>query len=96
MTEKTAEVRLSYEIVSVQRADTPPGAEGSNWHRYVISYEGDDNIQGCRRGNLDVVTGAVEELVAQLNTRHRGKLGRVHLVPTPKRGPANNDKLARK
>jgi len=95
MTEKTSEVRLSYECVSVQRAETPSGAEGSNWHRYVISYKGNNNIQGCRQGNLDVVTGAVEEIVAQLNGRQRGKQGRVHLVPTPKKVPTSNDKLTK-
>ena len=94
MTEKIAESRQSYEVVSVQRAETPPGAEGSNWHRYVISYEGNNSIQGCRQGNLDVVTGAVEDIVAQLNGRHRGKLGRVHLVPTPKKVPTSSDRLA--
>lgn len=95
MNEKSSEVRLSYEIVSVQRAETPPGAEGSNWHRYVISYGGSNNIQGCRKGSLDVVTGAVEEIVAQLNGRHKGKHGRVHLVPTPKKRPTTIDKMAK-
>jgi hypothetical protein len=40
------------------------------------------------QGNLTVVTGEVEEIVAQLNERHRGKHGRVHLVPTPKKTPS--------
>ncbi len=92
MTEETSEVRQSYEMVSVRRAEPPPGAEGSNWYRYVIAFGGSDNIQGCRQGNLSVVTGAVEEIVAQLNERHRGKHGRVHLVPTPKKKPTSNDR----
>ncbi len=92
MTEETSEVRQSYEMVSVQRAEAPPGAEGSNWHRYVIAFGGSNNIQGCRQGNLNDVTGAVEEIVAQLNERHRGKHGRVHLVPTPKKKPTSNDR----
>ena len=96
MTKETSEARLSYEIVSIKRAEPPPGAEGSNWHRYVISYGGSNNIQGCRQGSLSVVTGAVEEIVAQLNGRHKGKHGRVHLVPTPKKTPTNNDKSAKK
>ena len=87
MTEETSEARLTYEIVSVKRAEPPPGAECSNWYRYVISFGGNDNIEGCRQGNLSDVTGAVEEIVAQLNERHKGKHGRVHLVPTPKRTP---------
>jgi hypothetical protein len=92
MTEETSEVRQSYEMVSVRRAEPPPGAEGSNWHRYVIAFRGHNNIQGCRQGDLDVVTGEVEEIVTLLNGRHRGKHGRVHLVPTPKKIPASNDR----
>ena len=91
MTEKSPEVRQSYEMVSVRQAEHPPGAEGSNWYRYVISFEGSNNIEGCRQGSLSVVTGAVDEIVAQLNARHRGKYGRVHLVPTPKKIPASSD-----
>jgi hypothetical protein len=69
-----------YEIVSVRRAEPPPGAEGSDWHRYVIAFEGRNSIYGCRQGDLRAVTTAVEEIVAQLNERHLGKLGRVHLA----------------
>ena len=91
MTEETPEARQSYEMVSIRRAEPPPGAEGSDWYRYVIAFGGSNNIQGCRQGNLNVVTGAVEEIVAQLNERHRGKHGRVHLVPTPKKTPASSN-----
>jgi hypothetical protein len=91
MTEEIPESRQSYEMVSIQRADPPPGAEGSNWYRYVIAFGGSNNITGCRQGSLRVVTEAVEEIVAQLNGRHRGKHGRVHLVPTPKKKPTSND-----
>lgn len=73
-----------YEIVSVQRAEPPPGGKGSNWYRYVIAYR-TTTIDGCRQGSLKAVTGAVEEIVAQLNDRRLGKRGRVNLVPTPKK-----------
>ncbi len=69
-----------YEIVSVRRAKPPPGAAGSNWHRYVIAFEGTNSIRGYRQGNLKAVTRAVEEIVAQLNERHLGNRGRVNLV----------------
>jgi len=78
----------SYEIVSVQRAKSMPEFEGSNWHSYVISYEGTDSIQGYRQGSLESVTTAIEEIVAQLNERHSGrfgKRGRVHVVLSPKK-----------
>ena len=92
MSKETSEVRKPYEMVSVRRAEPPPGAKGSDWYRYVIAFGGRNKIQGCRRGNLNVVTGAVEEIVAQLNERHRGKHSRVHLVPTPKKGPTSKDR----
>ncbi len=91
MNEEISEARQSYEVVSVRRAEPPAGAEGSDWYRYVIAFGGRNNIQGCRQGSLNVVTGAVEEIVAQLNERHRGKKGRVHLVPTPKKIPPSKD-----
>ena len=58
--------------------------EGSNWHQYVIAFEGRNTIHGYQPGNLKAVTRAVEEIVAQLNERHFGKRGRVDLVPRPK------------
>ena len=71
-----------YEIVSIQRAEAPPGTEGSYWYRYVIAFNGSNTIHGCRRGGLKAVTMAVEEIVVQLNERvvHLNKPRRVHLV----------------
>ncbi len=59
-----------YEIVSVRRANPPPVEEGSNWYRYVIACKGTNTIHGYIQGNLKAVTGAVEEIVAQLNEKH--------------------------
>ena len=64
-----------YEIVSIQRTEPPPGAESSNWYRYVIAFEGTNTIHGCRQGSLKAVKSAVEEIVAQLNERHSRKRG---------------------
>ncbi len=85
LTDKSSATQQPYEIVSVRRAEPPPGAESSNWYRFVIAFEGANTIRGCRQGGLKAVTRAVEELVAQLNERHPGKRGRVNLVPTPKK-----------
>jgi hypothetical protein len=60
----------SYEIVSIKRAESPPGAEGSKWYDYVIAFAGTNTVQGCRQGSLKDVTSAVEEIVEQLNERH--------------------------
>ena len=59
-----------YEIVSIQRAESPHGAESSVWHGYVIAFAGTKTVHGCRQGSLKDVTTAVEELVEQLNERH--------------------------
>ena len=72
-----------YRIVSVRRAEPPPGGEGPYWYRYVIAFEGSNNITGCRAGSLNAVTSGLVEMVAQLNERHLGHLSkpsRVHLV----------------
>jgi hypothetical protein len=50
MTDESLAVEQPYEIVSVRRATAPPGAEGSNWHRYVIAFEGTNTIHGYRQG----------------------------------------------
>ncbi len=68
-----------------------PESEGSTWHSYVISYEGKDSIHGCRQGDLEAVTMAIEEIVTLLNERHLGhfrKPGRVHVALTPKKKDA--------
>ncbi len=70
----------AYEIVSVRRAKPPPGGKGSNWYRYVIAFEGTNTIHGYRQGKLRAVTTAVEEIVAQLNERHLGRLSRPRRV----------------
>jgi len=78
----------SYEIVSVSRAKPMSDPEGSTWYSYVISYEGKDSIHGCRQGDLEAVTIAIEEIVTLLNERHLGhfrKPGRVHVALTPKK-----------
>jgi len=92
MTDESIALGQLYEIVSVQRAESPPGGKGSNWYRYVIAFEGTNTIHGCRQGGLKAVTRAVEEIVAQLNERQlrqSGKRGRVDLVWPPKKQPHN-------
>jgi len=93
MTDESSALGQPYEIVSVQRAEPPPGAEGPYWYSYVIAFEGTDNIHGCRQGGLKAVTKAVEEIVAQLNERHVGQFSkprRVQLVLKKKPRKANS------
>jgi len=85
MTDESLAVEQPYEIVSVRRAKAPPGGKGSNWYRYVIAFDGTNTIHGCRQGGLKAVTRVVEEIVAKMNERHLGKLGRLNLTLTPKK-----------
>ncbi len=93
MTDESSALEQPYEIVSVRRAEAPPGGKGPNWYRYVIAFEGTNNIHGCRQGGLKAVTRAVEEIVAQLNERHLGrstKPSRVQLVLKKKTHKTNS------
>ena len=94
MTDESSTMEQPYEIVSVERAEPPPGAEGPYWYRYVIAFEGTNNIHGCRQGGLKAVTRAAEEIVAQLNERQRlgrsTKPSRVQLVLKKKPRKANS------
>ena len=69
-----------YEIVSIEPAEPPPGAKGSYWYRYVITFEGRNTITGYRQGSLKYVTNGLVEMIAQLNERHFKKRGRADLV----------------
>ncbi len=84
MTDESIALGQRYEIVSVRRAEPPPGGKGSYWYRYVIAFEGSNTIHGCQQGGLKDVTKAVEEIVAQMNERHHlqhvSKASRVDLV----------------
>lgn len=68
-----------YGIVSVEPVDPPRGMVGTGWHCYIIE-QGKNNIRGYRQGSIDSVTQAVEEVVARLNERRRGRFARVHLT----------------
>jgi hypothetical protein len=79
MSDTSAAMRSPYEIVSIGRANPPPGAEDSEWCEYVIT-QGGNTIHGSRQGTLVAVTTAVEEIVIRLNERRLHKRGRTHIV----------------
>ncbi len=80
MTDESSAIEQPYEIVSLRRAEPPPGAEGPNWYCYVIAFDGSNTITGCRQGSHEAVTNGVVEMIAQLNERHFKKCGRANLV----------------
>jgi len=85
MTDESSVVLKHYEIESILRTKPPPGAVGSDWHRYEI-VRGTNIINGYKQGSLENVTAAVEENVAQLNERQFGKRAKATI---PKNKPSN-------
>lgn len=79
MTNSASVMENPFELVSIRRTGIPPGAEGSDWHHYVIR-QGENEIQGYRQGTLDAVTEAVEQIVVRLNERRTSKGRRTHIV----------------
>ena len=79
MTGSASVAENPFELVSIRRSGIPPGAEGSDWHHYVIK-QGDNEIQGYRQGSLAAVTAAVEQIVVRLNERRTLKGKRTHIV----------------
>jgi hypothetical protein len=69
----------AYELISVRSSRAPSGADGADWHQYVIR-QGDNEIRGYRQGTLVAVTADVEALVERLNDRRNLKPGRTHIV----------------
>ena len=57
-----------FKLKSIRREQSPAGAEGIDWHCYVIT-QGDNTIVGHRQETTSSVTLAVEEILLHLNER---------------------------
>jgi len=73
-----------FEFGSISDTEPPPGTDGSDWRRYVIT-QGESTIVGYRQGPQQSVKLAIEEIVVHLNERRIGRPGRTHLVLSPKK-----------
>ena len=62
--------RPTYELISVDKIDTPAGMEGDNWYRYVLG-QGASKIDGLRQGSLKSVTQHAEDYSKELIERIR-------------------------
>ncbi len=71
-----------FKLKSIRKEQSSAGAEGIDWHRYVIT-QGGNTIVGHRQGSTSSVTLAVEEIVVRLNLRRLRYQGRVHPTPSP-------------
>jgi RNA recognition motif-containing protein len=68
--------RHHYEVASVERTSPPSGAEGEEWHRYVLS-SGRSSITGLHRGSSAEVWEYAESCAAAFNQRStKGKTTR--------------------
>ncbi len=57
-----------FKLTSIRKERPPAGAEGIDWHCYVIT-QGVNTIVGHRQGSTNNVTLAIEEIVLHLNER---------------------------
>lgn len=64
--------RYHYQVVTVEKIDTPTGMRGANWHRYVIQRK-DSAIEGMKPGTLKSVTEHAESVANDLNERAGGR-----------------------
>ena len=55
-------------VISVEKSDSPGGAPGADWYRYVISSPGTE-ITGYRRGKKRDVLDYLDKCTTQLNER---------------------------
>ncbi len=67
-----------YKLKSIRKEQSPAGAEGIDWYRYVIT-QGGNTIVGHRQGSTSSVRLAVEEIVVHLNERRGGKVTRAYV-----------------
>lgn len=58
----------AYQVVAVEKIETPVGMDGENWYRYVIEF-GNDTIVGNRRGTHTQVMQHANECAKSLSSR---------------------------
>ncbi len=73
-----------FKLKSIRTERPPAGAEGIDWHRYVIT-QGSNTIVGHRQGSTSSVKLAVEEIVVHLNERRVGNFRRALVSSHPYR-----------
>ena len=66
-----------FKLKSIRTERPPAGAEGIDWHRYVIT-QGSNTIVGHRQGSTSSVRLDVEEIVLHLNERRVGNISRAY------------------
>jgi hypothetical protein len=65
-----AVMRYPYELLEVEKVDSPAGAAGDDWHRYVLVRRA-SRIIGFRRGSLREVTEYARGCIEAFNDRNQ-------------------------
>ena len=73
-----------FTLTSILKEEPPAGADGIDWHRYIIT-QGGNTIVGHRQGSTRSVTLAIEEIVLHLNERQANRVTRTTVTPHPYR-----------
>ena len=63
---------VKYQVLSIDKIDTPEGMPEADWHCYVIGY-GKSRINGKKPGSLKDVTQHAEAIAEDLNFRSKSK-----------------------
>lgn len=63
---------VKYEVISIDKIDTPEGMPEGEWYCYVIGY-GRSKIDGKKPGTLKDVTQHAEAIAEDLNLRSQSK-----------------------
>ena len=59
---------VHYEVACVEKTESPDGANGRSWYRYVIE-GGYGPLTGCRQGTQKQIAKYASDLAAELNVR---------------------------
>jgi len=81
--------RVKYQVISIDKIDTPEGMPDGDWYCYVIGY-GKSKIDGKKPGTLKNVTRHAEAVAEDLNLRSQNKKS----VYAPKQNQNKNTKIA--
>ena len=57
-----------YNVVKVEKTDSPAGMPNGDWYRYVIG-QGRSQIEGLKLGSLQAVTEHAQTMAEDLNSR---------------------------
>ena len=57
-----------YQVVTVEKTDSPEGMPNGGWYRYVIG-QGRSQIEGLKLGSLQAVTEHAQTMAEDLNSR---------------------------